>query len=53
MAEAAVDVDDLGADAAGQVGQQEGGGVADVVDRDRAADRRGGGKFGSAACRNP
>ena len=40
VAEAAVDVDDLGGDAGGQVGQQEGGGVADVVDRHVAAQRR-------------
>jgi hypothetical protein len=41
VAEAGVDVGDLGGDAGGQVGEQERGDVADVVDRHVAAQRRG------------
>src|SRR5690606_33008496 len=37
---AAVDIGDLAGDARGQVRTQERGGVADVLDRDRAPDRR-------------
>ncbi len=46
LAEAAVDVDDLGTDASRQIRQQKRGGVADVVDRDVAADRRLSGELG-------
>ena len=53
LAEAAVDVRDLGGDAAGQVRQQEGGGVADVVDRHVAAHRRLRRRSRPAACRCP
>ena len=39
--EAGVDVEDLAGDAGGEVGAEERGGVADVLDRDVALERRG------------
>jgi hypothetical protein len=45
MAEAAIDVGDLGADAGRQFGQQESGRIADVVDRHITSDRRLGGEL--------
>ncbi len=53
LAETAVDVHHLRADAAGQIGQQEGGGVADVVDRHVAPDRRHRGELGQQLAEGP